>query len=938
MLLVRLEPTVRRGGLGRCDRSAMTDPYLDLAPPTKTKKNKNKNKKRRKCTREDVSTPANIARGLPAPASWNTLNLNARPTPTTTTKTAHKGQHKRWSKQDRPRFAMAHKFVPSQAWIAQQEQQLAPLAPQQVEHEIASSPHPAAAAAMTTASTSTTILDEPITPLEPPSVAPLEPVHDHQHLDESSDDELVRQTLIPNPITTESSRSPTQEPQVPNPNQPGSEDMDMDSDEGASRPDSQSATDDDSSRSPTPESEPTIIVDPKHHPESNDDVDDDLPHHSPSPSSDEDSDQELFIYDPRDGTHSHLDPVSARSRRFQEVIDLVDVSDGESYLYDSSDEDDHDDEMIIVEQPLTEATPATVPGPDSNDPSASTSAAFTFLPPTIDAPLSARARGKRPLNPSIDTELEHVKRAARDPPPTFTSQDTPVVSAFAPTFTFQPLPTRPAVGFLATPRRPVPAPFLDLSSPAPASPALAPNPLPLHHRLTVIRRARSASAVPVDLPKPPSEREEGEVATSPARPPVPNTAIDHETGILINPTTGKGVYIRSRPSVGPNTPTGIGASRLKSLQRQLRSSNPVPSSPSTTSAPPPSLHRTAFDRRLSAHRKLRKWFPAEVGSVLQEAFFRPSACMVLSIEALDQVRPYEAIEYGFWPGATPTTTMMPCVTSSSFPSDSTPTSTTAGGLNLRPRVDIFIDNSNVIHSFNRWLGQTFPPKDRSLYSRLLRRVPEEVIDGTRYFLDYDILFALLERGMGSRVRKRVLVGSSKLRQGVEDAVRWGYEVSILQRVPRRSVLQSDPDGPITTLQKEQGVDELLHLKILEAILEHQTELTTPHQPPPNSNPPSTTFSPITSPRPLMLLVSGDAKSSEYNPSGFLGCIRKALSLNWDVEIWAFKKSTNRLWHELRNEQVRKRTGSGSGGGEHVWGNGDVRLVDLSTWAGELITR
>ncbi|SGZ20074.1 BQ5605_C021g09244 [Microbotryum silenes-dioicae] len=889
----------------------MADPYLDLVPAPKLKKNKRKRDKRRKSTAQDD----------PSTSTSTTLNLNAPPTPTTTTTiTTNHGQHKRWPQKDKPHFAMTQKFVPSQAWLP--EQHVATKDEQAQPSKDPSPPPPAAGPveALPSPPRAEPTPLEPSTRRTPPDITLLDP-----HLDDSSDDELVRQTLIPIPdtipATAESSRSPTKEPQLQA--QPVSEDMDISSDDLPAElshleEHARILNADDSSRSPTPESEPTVIVDQyPHSPASrdDDDEDDEENSHSPLPSSD-DSDQDVFIYDPRDGTHSHLDSVSARSRRFQDIIDLVDVSDGESYLYDSSDDEDHDDEMIIVEQP--DSTPSIASAPVPNDPFASTH----FPPLTSATSLCARARGKRPLDPSSDTEVKRAKRATRDPPSLVTLPDTPVVSASTSTYSFQPLRTRPTVGALYPLRRPIPLPFLDLSSPSQSPSDLASTHVPLHHRVRVIRRARSASAVPVDVPDPTSEGEEGEVATSPARSPHPTTAIDPETGILVNPSTGKGVYVRSRPSLAPSTPIAIGASRLKFLKRQLRSSDVTPSSPSTTLAPPPSLHRTAFDRRLSAHRKLRKWFPAEVGPVLQEAFFRPSSCMALSSEALKQSLPYRSIGYGFWPGAIPTPTPTALLTAS-LP---IPTSTTAGGLNLRPRVDIFVDNSNIIHSFHRWLGQTFPPKNVSLASRLARRVQEDVIDGTRYYLDYDILFALLERGMGSRVKKRVLVGSSLLKQGVEDAVKWGYEVSILQRVPRRSVLSSDPDGPITTLQKEQAVDELLHLKMLEAILEHQS---TPHQPPI-----TTTSTSSSSPRPLMILVSGDAKSSEYNPSGFLGCVRHALAHNWDIEIWAFKKSTNRFWGDLSREQGRKRGIDG----EEVWGCGDVRLVDLSTWAGELVRR
>lgn len=83
------------------------------------------------------------------------------------------------------------------------------------------------------------------------------------------------------------------------------------------------------------------------------------------------------------------------------------------------------------------------------------------------------------------------------------------------------------------------------------------------------------------------------------------------------------------------------------------------------------------------------------------------------------------------------------------------------------------------------------------------------------------------------------------------------------------------------------------------------------------------------PRPLLVVVSGDAKSSEYNPAGFLGPVRRALDRGWDVEIMSFASGTSSSWAA---EEKRAR-GEESGG---VVTRGKLRIVDLEKFAEELV--
>ena len=149
----------------------------------------------------------------------------------------------------------------------------------------------------------------------------------------------------------------------------------------------------------------------------------------------------------------------------------------------------------------------------------------------------------------------------------------------------------------------------------------------------------------------------------------------------------------------------------------------------------------------------------------------------------------------------------------------------------------------------------------------------------RKTLSFHNLSLILERGRTTA--KRVLVGSDDV-DSVQEAHRLGYEISILQRVskaskrmilnqkPARSgiaVVCSESDSVTRARSKkkvEQAVDEVLHLKILESILDTPT--------------PST-----------IVLASGDAAQAEYS-EGFLKMLERALLRKWRVELVAFRSN------------------------------------------------
>ncbi|KAJ6021291.1 hypothetical protein N7540_006795 [Penicillium herquei] len=143
--------------------------------------------------------------------------------------------------------------------------------------------------------------------------------------------------------------------------------------------------------------------------------------------------------------------------------------------------------------------------------------------------------------------------------------------------------------------------------------------------------------------------------------------------------------------------------------------------------------------------------------------------------------------------------------------------------------------------------------------------------------DLDISFAnfalIIERGR--LAAKRVLAGSDHL-PATKDAESLGYEVNILNRV-RKGRYRVKPEMASTSGQRwvEQGVDEILHLKMLESILDSEEPTT-------------------------MVLASGDAARAEYS-DGFLAMVKRALQRGWNVELVSFRKA---LGSAYRNKEFR----------------------------------
>ncbi|KAI4197676.1 MAG: hypothetical protein LQ348_002121 [Seirophora lacunosa] len=235
-------------------------------------------------------------------------------------------------------------------------------------------------------------------------------------------------------------------------------------------------------------------------------------------------------------------------------------------------------------------------------------------------------------------------------------------------------------------------------------------------------------------------------------------------------------------------------------------------------------------------------------------------------------------------------------------------------------IHVFVDASNIMIGFHDSLKLS---RGLPLQARI-RRQP----------LSFDRLALILERGRPAS--KRVLVGSDNL-DAIEEARRIGYEANILDRVlkareltPRQKKFSSrNPrnndssnnnnnngntsasaangtsggSGSETTAAAvfaeekwvEQAVDEILHLKILESVVDAAE--------------PST-----------MVLATGDAAEAEYS-QGFLRMAERALEKGWTVELVSFRRNTSGMY---RRKEFRAK-----------W-KGRFSIVELDDFVEELL--
>ncbi|KAI0371880.1 hypothetical protein BV20DRAFT_964509 [Pilatotrama ljubarskyi] len=229
-------------------------------------------------------------------------------------------------------------------------------------------------------------------------------------------------------------------------------------------------------------------------------------------------------------------------------------------------------------------------------------------------------------------------------------------------------------------------------------------------------------------------------------------------------------------------------------------------------------------------------------------------------------------------------------------------------------IHVFIDHSNILIGFITYV--------RKHLQHVLRKFKQA-------HLSHAALALVLERGRP--VTRRVLVTSSPLYQPMHSAEELGYEVRIYARVPdtgdgadrqrpqyarsesagnnsnndagpsrtrgrqraftrghsrkpssgaagggnggNSTSTDSDSAGATRIRFREQGVDELLQLKLHQAIaaVDEVPEGGT------------------------IVLATGDGNVGQFNEDGFLGCVRTALKKGWRVELYAWEGGLSRAW-------------------------------------------
>jgi len=232
-------------------------------------------------------------------------------------------------------------------------------------------------------------------------------------------------------------------------------------------------------------------------------------------------------------------------------------------------------------------------------------------------------------------------------------------------------------------------------------------------------------------------------------------------------------------------------------------------------------------------------------------------------------------------------------------------------------IHVFVDASNILIGFSeevkRVLGLgTWAP--------------------TPFTISFDSLALLMERRRP--VAKRVLVGSTPEVPAFETARQVGYSVDTLEKVKkvkelterqkyfkqqeiarsearatrRRSVggggngvgSSSETSAPPEDREKEkkwmeQGVDELLHLKMAQSLLD--------------ADEPST-----------IVLATGDAATAEYS-EGFKKMVERALKKGWCVELVSWKRQISNEWRKPKFLEA--------------WGR-QFQILELDSYVAELL--
>ena len=110
--------------------------------------------------------------------------------------------------------------------------------------------------------------------------------------------------------------------------------------------------------------------------------------------------------------------------------------------------------------------------------------------------------------------------------------------------------------------------------------------------------------------------------------------------------------------------------------------------------------------------------------------------------------------------------------------------------------------------------------------------------------------------------------------------------------PHMGTITVGRDSPIGTSGgfvdnkcKEQAVDEVLQVRLYEAITDVNADPV-----PPNST---------------IILATGDGNTEGFSERGFRGCVRFALKRGWRVELYSWRDELSRLWRTDFGEDIRQ---------------------------------
>lgn len=164
------------------------------------------------------------------------------------------------------------------------------------------------------------------------------------------------------------------------------------------------------------------------------------------------------------------------------------------------------------------------------------------------------------------------------------------------------------------------------------------------------------------------------------------------------------------------------------------------------------------------------------------------------------------------------------------------------------KVHMFFDNSNI------WGG-----------ANQLRKINEPKGHWAAFRIYWRNLFELMAEGR--EVREAILGGSvpPQCAELWKYARQEGFVTDLLHKIEK-------DDGSIG----EQGVDELLHLKIANCLLDYD----------PADN--------------VLVVATGDGRVSSFG-TGFYAQIERALIRGWKVELWSWKPTLNSTYKTLANK-------------------------------------